>query len=111
MPAAKDSAHTPLGPKLNVNSVQLKNKQYVGETAPNVYTRSREHQRNYAKKAPKLFMYRHKQAHHFGAEAEFKARVQFNFKDCLTRQISEGVAIRQCEKKKMAPACFVEGEK
>jgi hypothetical protein len=67
----------------------------MGETARNLYTRSRGHQRNYAKKEPESFMYRHEQDH-FGAE--FKARDKFNFKDCLTRQISEGVAIRQCEK-------------
>ena len=71
---------------------------YVGETSRNLYTRSREHKRNYTKKEPESFMYRHEQDHHFGAETEFKARVKYSFKDCLTRQIAEGVAIRRCEK-------------
>ena len=71
---------------------------YVGETARNLYTRGREHQRNYTKKEPESFMYRHEQDHHFGVETEFKARVKYSFKDCLTRQIAEGVAIRRCEK-------------
>ena len=71
---------------------------YLGETAQNVYTRGKEHQRNYAKREPESFMHKHQQAKHYGAEADFKAKVKYSFKDCLSRQVAEGVCIRRCEK-------------
>ena len=71
---------------------------YLGETARNVYTRGKEHQRNYAKREPESFMHKHQQAKHYGAEADFKAKVKYSFKDCLSRQVAEGVCICKCEK-------------
>ena len=32
-------------------------------------------------------------------EADFSAKVLSSYKDCLSRQIAEGVTIRRCEKK------------
>ena len=70
---------------------------YLGETARNLYTRGREHTRNFEKKESESFMIRHQQDRHHGAEASYKARVKYSFQDCLSRQIAEGVYIRRCE--------------
>ena len=72
---------------------------YLGETARNLYTRGREHTGNYQKKKDgESFMAKHQEDRHFGAGADFEARVRSSFKDCLSRQVSEGVYIRRCEK-------------
>ena len=71
---------------------------YVGETARNVYTRGREHTKNYDQKKAESFMLRHQTDRHALAEADFKARVVGSYRDCLSRQIAEGVQIRRCEK-------------
>ena len=70
---------------------------YLGETARNLYTRGREHRGNYEKKHGESFMAKHQQDRHFGAAADFKAKVRCCFKDCLSRQVAEGVHIRRCE--------------
>ena len=44
------------------------------------------------------FMHRHQADKHHGIEAKFEAQAKMTFKDCLTRQIAEGVAIRRCDK-------------
>jgi hypothetical protein len=44
------------------------------------------------------FILRHQADKHHGVEAKFKSQVKTTFKDCLSRQIKEGVAIRQCDK-------------
>ena len=74
---------------------------YLGETARNLYTRGREHTRNYDQKKADSFMLKHQQNQHAMAEADYKARVVGSYKDCLSRQISEGVQIRRCEKQTM----------
>ena len=74
---------------------------YLGETARNLYTRGREHCRNCAKKESESFMNKHQQDRHNGAEAEYKAKVRCSFRDCLSRQIAEGVHIRRSEKEVM----------
>ena len=71
---------------------------YLGETARNLYTRGREHAANYQKKDGESFMAKHQRDRHFGADADFQTRVRSSFKDCLSRQVSEGVYIRRCEK-------------
>ena len=71
---------------------------YLGETNQNLYTRGREHRRNYEKKEVHSFMSRHQQECHFGADAKFDAKVLASFHDCLSRQTAEGVHIRRCEK-------------
>ena len=70
---------------------------YIGESARNLYTRGREHSQNYARGEQESFMKKHTLTKHQGTEADFKARVVGSFKDCLTRQISEGVQIRRCK--------------
>ena len=74
---------------------------YLGETARNLYTRGREHNRNCDKKENESFMMKHQQDRHNGAGAEYKAKVRCSFRDCLSRQIAEGVHIRRCEKEVM----------
>ena len=70
---------------------------YIGETARNLYTRGREHLKNYEKENAESFMYKHQQESHHGTPADFQATVKYSFQDCLTRQIAEGVAIRRCD--------------
>ena len=74
---------------------------YLGETARNLYTRGREHNRNCDKKENESFMIKHQQDRHNGAGAEYRAKVRCSFRDCLSRQIAEGVHIRRCEKEVM----------
>ena len=72
---------------------------YIGETARNLYSRSKEHVKNYEKKKKEgeSFMGRHSDEKHHGVEANFSARVTGVFRDCLSRQVSEGVSIRRCQ--------------
>ena len=67
------------------------------ETARNLYTRGREHHQNYLRKQQESFMLKHQNDQHGQREPNFEAKVIGCFKDCLTRQISEGVHIRRCE--------------
>ena len=70
---------------------------YVGETARNLYTRGREHVRNYGKRNGESFMAKHQTDKHAGVDADFSAKVSCSFTDCLSRQVAEGVHIRRCE--------------
>ena len=70
---------------------------YYGETARNLFTRGREHTRNYNKRENESFQVKHQQERHHGVDPEFDARVLYRFKDCLSRQVAEGVCIRRCE--------------
>ena len=71
---------------------------YLGETARNLYTRGREHHQNYLRRHQESFMLKHQLEKHVGVEADFKSKVVCSYQDCLTRQISEGVHIRRCDK-------------
>ena len=71
---------------------------YIGETSRNLYTRAKEHaDKCYGMKADS-FMWQHQVDRHEGAEADFTAKVTQSFRDCLSRQVSEGVYIRRSEK-------------
>ena len=70
---------------------------YLGETARNLYTRGREHARNYDRRGEESFMVKHQHDRHSGLLADFKARVKISFQDCLSRQVAEGVHIRRSE--------------
>ena len=70
---------------------------YLGETARNLYSRGREHGSNYQRGNQESFMRKHQQEMHSGMEAEFSAKVLCSFKDCLSRQIADGVYIRRAE--------------
>ena len=72
---------------------------YVGETARNLYTRGGEHLQK--SKEEESFMKKHMQERHAGEEEDFRARVTHVNKDCLTRQVREGVLIRRCKKELM----------
>ena len=68
---------------------------YIGETARNMYTRTQEHENN---KDPDSFMNKHMREHHEGEQRNFAARVTHTNKDCLSRQVREGVLIRRSER-------------
>ena len=70
---------------------------YIGETSRNLYTRGGEHlQRNRVEED--YFMSEHMKEKHPGLEESFRATVTHTNKDCLTRQIREGVLIRRTKK-------------
>ena len=64
---------------------------YIGETARNLYTRMKEHIQN---KTESSFMKRHINEVHQGEEVDFEARVTKTNKDCLSRQVREGIHIQ-----------------
>ena len=85
--------------KSNVNyqiSCQKCEKVYIGETSKNLYTRTLQHIQN--KKEDEAFMSKHYQEEHRGEEKKFKAKVTHTNRDCLTRQVREGVLIRRTTK-------------
>ena len=72
---------------------------YLGETAANLYTRSKEHMDDYKKGRDKSVMLRHQVDVHDGQEARMKVSMINSFKDSLSRQISESVYIFRTEQK------------
>ena len=66
---------------------------YIGETSRNLYTRMAEH--NHGEHEEGSFMRKHLEEHHTGEQGNFEARVTHTNKDCLTRQVREGVIIRK----------------
>ena len=70
---------------------------YIGESSRNIYTRVKEHQSSYRNRNGKSFMKKHQEKHHQGLPGSYKAKVTGSFRDCLTRQVSEGVSIRRCD--------------
>ena len=70
---------------------------YVGETSRNLYTRAKEHVNKYMSRKTRAesFITTHQDDKHSGLPADFKAKVIDSFKDCLSRQVSEGVHIRR----------------
>ena len=72
---------------------------YIGETSRNLYTRGGEHLG--MREDIDSFMNRHMKERHEGEEDNFVAKVTHSNKDCLTRQVREGVLIRRCEREVM----------
>ena len=72
---------------------------YIGETARRLYTRIRKHTANYNIRTQESFMKKHQDERHNGAATDFQAKVQACFKDCMYRQVAEGVFIRRCKNK------------
>ena len=72
---------------------------YLGETARNLYTRGCEHVEKYLSRRRNhdSFIKKHQLERHHGEPADFVAKVMGSFRDCMTRQISEGVHIRRSE--------------
>ena len=73
---------------------------YIGETSRNLYTRAKEHLKKSEskKQCQDSFIKKHQEAKHGDAPPDFDAKVMEKFRDCLTRQVSEGVAIRRSSK-------------
>ena len=70
---------------------------YIGESSRNLYSRGKEHIEKYRskKRSTDSFINKHQVEKHHGMQADFTAKVTGQFRDCLTRQISEGVSIRR----------------
>ena len=67
---------------------------YIGETARNLFTRCKEHMYTYSMNKDS-FINKHMEEKHDGMEARMAAKVTHSNKDCLTRQVREGVLIRR----------------
>ena len=72
---------------------------YIGETSRNLYTRSKEHIEKYKskKRSHDSFIKKHQVEKHQDRPANFNAKVTGVFRDCLSRQVSEGVEIRRSD--------------
>ena len=72
---------------------------YIGESSRNLYTRGKEHMQKYnnKKQCHESFIWRHQEEKHAGAQPAFGAKVTGMFRDCLTRQVSEGVSLRRSD--------------
>ena len=68
---------------------------YHGETARNLYTRGKDHERNYRKQLGTSFMLKHQNKEHHGSPGSYTAKVNATAKDCLTRQVREAVHLRR----------------
>ena len=68
---------------------------YIGESARNLYTRSKEHLGRFRSGARTSFIVKHQNSAHLGEEPDYKARVTNNTRDCLSRQVREAVLIRR----------------
>ena len=69
----------------------------LGKTVRNLYSRGREHTRNYEKTESESFIHKHQQEKHQGMLPNFKAKILYSFKDSFSRQTAEGVCIRRCK--------------
>ena len=69
---------------------------YIGETSRNLYSRGVEHQGKYEAGKDDSFMCKHQAEKHAGQQPTFDGKVTGMFRDCLSRQVSEGVQIRRC---------------
>ena len=72
------------------------NSKYIGETSKNFYTRSLEHLEKSDQKAVDSFINNHQIEAHNGEQPSFSVKVLKSFKDPLSRQVYEGVHIRNC---------------
>ena len=70
---------------------------YVGETSRNLYTRGLEHLKKYESGKIDSFLMKHQVEKHDGSAAVCTAKVTNKFKDCLSRQVAEGVEMRRCQ--------------
>ena len=72
---------------------------YIGETSRNLYTRSKEHIEKYKskKRSHDSLIKKHQVEKHQDRPANFNAKVTGVFRDCLSRQVSEGVEIRRSD--------------
>ena len=70
---------------------------YIGETSRNLYTRGKEHIYKYQSSNSESFMLQHQEEKHNCQPAVFNAKVTGSYRDCLSRQVAEGVAIRRCQ--------------
>ena len=73
------------------------NSKYIGETSRNFYTRSLEHLEKSDQKALDSFINNHQLEAHNGEQPSFSVKVLKSFKDPLSRQVYEGVHIRNCD--------------
>ena len=70
---------------------------YIIETSQNLFTWADEPLQVYRQKKEGNFIVEHQREVHGGAQAEFCAKVTNNFRDCLTRLVSEAVSIRRSD--------------
>ena len=72
---------------------------YIGETSRNLFTRGKEHQQKYDTENQDSFILKHQNEEHDCQPASFTTKVTGSYRDCLSRQVAEGVAIRRSRNK------------
>ena len=70
---------------------------YHGETARNLFTRGKDHEKSYERNLQKSFMLKHQRQNHHNRPGSYTAKVTATAKDCLTRQVREAVNLRRSE--------------
>ena len=72
---------------------------YIGETSRNIYTRGKEHVRSGRRigdtNMESCFVKKHMAEMHEGSKSRFSAKVTHRNRDCLSRQVREGILIRK----------------
>ena len=83
--------------KCNNCDLEGKNRVYNGETARNLYVRSKEHYSALQKKSSHSFMYKHIEKEHDGdcSNVNFNWQVIGKFRKPLERQLSEAIDIKR----------------
>ena len=71
---------------------------YIGETATNLCSRSKEHLSLVRSGSPTSFIVKHQDSAHRGEEPAYQAKVIASTRDCLSRQVREAVLIRRSQK-------------
>ena len=71
---------------------------YIGETSRNLYTRAKEHMDKYRSvTCQDSFVKQHQAEAHPNEPAAYTAKVTGEFRDCLSRQVSEAIQIRRTD--------------
>ena len=81
---------------------------YIGESARNLYTRSKEHLNTFVYSPATSFIAKHQSAAHSGEEPSYKAKVTACTRDCLTRQVREVVLMRRSQSIFLNMSCLID---
>ena len=67
---------------------------YFGESARNLYTRAKEHEKKFMRQDENSFMFKHQTEYHNNQPPDWSFKVVKSFKDPLSRQVGEAMLIK-----------------
>ena len=67
---------------------------YFGESARNLYTRAKEHEKKFMRQDENSFMFKHQTEYHNNQPPDWSFKVIKSFKDPLSRQVGEAMLIK-----------------